>query len=117
VNADTLIHAATGTACPKTTILAVKQTRVTKRNELNEWIEAQILPDCSIDEVEPTIFLRCDKYSSLLQVWKLYNAYLSRKFDSTSPLSFCSISTLRRGFAAQSTILWGDSQVRFAVLT
>jgi hypothetical protein len=104
VNADTLIHAANGTPCLRTSILAVKQARATKKKQLQEWISESILPDRSIDECKPTLFLRCDKYSSLQQVWKVYNAYLSSKFDSTSPLSFCSISTVRRVFAAPRRI-------------
>lgn len=113
VNSDTLLHAASDERSSDVLVSTVKLHLSSKKALLLNWIEEQIRPDCSMDEVDPTLYLRCEKFATIKQVLKAYNEHLSKKYEDSSPLSFCSLSTMRRTFADyRPCILWGDSQVR-----
>lgn len=117
VNSDTLMESTTNDQ-PDIVRKSVKSTKITKKYLANQWIKSHIIPQCSLDEVEPTKFLRCDLFANPKSANDEYNTFLTSKYNNSSPLSVCSASTFERVIESDFPhILWGSSEVFHFVIS
>lgn len=73
----------------------VRELKHSKRQEFSDWFFDYVIKESDIDEEVPSL-LRCEIFGNLNEIKVAYNQALAKKYDPSSPNSFCSLSLVKK---------------------